>query len=96
MPRRNANWISLSFDTWLLGLEVAQVVWLRSCLVALGGAAAERETRRMIEEKMVANMLFGWRVATGHAGASPEAAARTALSHYGPRVRANRRRLTTS
>jgi hypothetical protein len=94
MARRQADWFGMGFDMWLLGLEVAQVVWLRSWLIALGGAQAEREARRMIEEKITANALYGWRLASGRGGLSPEALTRAALGHYGPRVRANRRRLT--
>lgn len=95
MARKQANWIGLGLDAWLLGLEVAQVMWLRGCLIALGGAQAEREARRMVEEKIAANALYGWRLASGQGGRSPEAAARAALGHYGPKVRANRRRLTS-
>lgn len=93
MARRQADWFGIGFDAWLLGFEVAQVVWLRSWLILLGGARAEREALLMVEEKVAANALFGWTLATGGAGLSSEAVARKALRHYGSRVRANARRL---
>lgn len=78
----------------LFGLEMAQVIWLRSWLIALGGVRAERETQRMIEEKFAANAAFGWALATGAAGLTPETVGRRALRHYRGRVRSNARRLT--
>ena len=93
MARRQADWFGIGFEAWLLGFEVTQVMWQRSWLIMLGGARAEREARLMVEEKLAANALFGWALATGGAGRSPEAVGRRALRHYGSRVRANARRL---
>lgn len=93
MAGRRADWVSLGFDTWLLGLEAAQVVWLRGWRLAAGDARAEREARLMIDEKIAAYSAFCWSAATGGAGSSPEAVARSAVRHYGRKVRANRRRL---
>ena len=92
--RRQANWFGIGFDAWLLGFEVAHVIWLRSWLILLGGARGEREARRMVEEKLAANAALGWMFATGAAGRSPEAVGRRTLRHYGSRVRANARRLS--
>lgn len=94
MARRQANWLGMGFDAWLLGFEMAHVIWLRSWQIALGGAGADREMRRMVDEKLVANAAFGWMLMTGGAGHSPEAVGRRALRHYGTRVRANQRRLS--
>lgn len=85
---------ALGWQAWLLGCEVAQVVWLRSCVIALGGAAGELEARRMVEEKLAANYGYGMLLATGRGGSTPTSAARKAMGHYGRRVRANRRRLS--
>ena len=93
MTRQHAEWMDIGLKTWLLGLEAAQVMWLRGCVIAAGGARGEREARRMIDEKVTANAAFGWALATGAAGSSPEAVGRKALRHYGGRVRANGRRL---
>ena len=93
MARSQADWMSIGLQTWLLGFEAAQVMWLRGWVIGLGGARGERETRRMIDEKLAANTAFGWALATGAAGRSPEAVGRKALRHYGGRVRANGRRL---
>lgn len=94
MARRQADWFGMGFDAWLLGFEVAQVMWLRGWLIVLGGAAAEREARLMVDEKLAANAAFGWLLATGGAGYSARSVGRRALRHYGSRVRANGRRLT--
>ena len=88
------NWVGLGFDWWLLSLEAAHVMWLRGCLVALGGPKAEAELARMVAEKLSANAAYGMRVASGRGGRSAAGATRALLGHYGPPVRANRRRLT--
>jgi hypothetical protein len=90
---RQADWFGIGMESWLLGLEMAQVMWLRGCLIALGGAEGEREARRMVEEKLAANTAFGWALATGGAGYTAASVGRKALRHYGARVRANGRRL---
>jgi len=93
MPRRQSDWVGIGFDAWLLGFEVAHVMWLRGWVIALGGARAEREARLMVEEKLAAHAAFGWLLATGGADHSAEAVGRKALRHYGGRVRGNGRRL---
>ena len=93
MARRQADWVSIGWHSWFLGVEAAQVMWLRGCVIAMGGARGEREVQRMLEEKIVANAAFGWAVASGGAGSTPEAVSRKALRHYGGKVRANSRRL---
>ena len=93
MARGKADWVSIGWDSWFLGVEAAQVMWLRGCVIALGGKRGEREAQRMLEEKVVANATFGWALASGDAGSTPAAVSRKALSHYGGKVRANSRRL---
>ena len=90
---RQADWFGMGMETWILGLEMAQVIWMRSGLIALGGAKGEDEARRMVEEKVAANNAFCWALATGGAGYTPASVSRKALSHYGGKVRANGRRL---
>ena len=94
MARRQADWFTIGMESWLVGLEATRVIWLRSWLIALGGAAGEREARRMVEEKLAAAGAYGQLMMTGRAGASPEAVAQGLLRHYGRRVRANGWRLT--
>jgi len=91
---RQADWFGMGMESWLLGVEMAQVVWLRSGLIALGGAKGENEARRMVEEKLSANNAFCWTLATGGAGYTAASVSRKALSHYGGKVRANQRRLS--
>ena len=93
MARRKADWVSIGWDSWFLGVEAAQVMWLRGCVIAAGGARGEREAQRMLEEKVAANTAFGRALASGDAGSTPAAVSRKALRHYGGKVRANARRL---
>lgn len=90
---RQADWFGMGLEAWFLGIEMAQVMWLRGGIIALGGVEGEREARRMVEEKLTANTAFCWALATGAAGYTPAAVGRKALRHYGGKVRANGRRL---
>lgn len=79
----------------LLAWEAQQVIALRMMRFALGGAPAQRELQRMMTEKSLAAFQIGTTAWLGLAsGRSGEAVAKTAVSGYSRRVRANRRRLT--
>jgi hypothetical protein len=79
------------FRTWIalasLGLEAQQVIWLRTLKLMAGGPKAERESRRMITEKVEAAGEAAGRLMRG---AKP----RTIIRGYRSKVRANRRRLS--
>lgn len=92
--KQQQEWFSLGVESWFLGLEAARVIWLRSWLIAMGGSAGEREARRMMEEKLTAATSYGALVISGKAGNTPDAVMRGMMHHYGPRVRANGRRLS--
>lgn len=77
----------LWLDTFLLGLEAQQVIWLRTMKLAAGGKAAEHEARRMVTEKVAAAADAGLKIAAG-------AGAKRVISGYRGKVRANRRRLS--
>ena len=94
MARKTDDWLAMTADAWLIGAEMGMVIWLRSLRIALGGPLAEREIRRMFSEKFAANVDFGTQLITGGAGTSTEAISASALNHYGPKVRANHRRLS--
>lgn len=96
MANNENDWFTLSMRCWTMGSEAAMVVWLRSMRIAMGGAAADSETRRMVEEKMTAAMLLGTGLMTGKLGSSPEAIAGRTIDFYDRRVRANRKRLSRS
>ena len=51
---RQADWFGIGMESWLLGLEATQVMWLRGWLIALGGAEGEREARRNRATKLTA------------------------------------------
>ncbi len=74
-------------DLTMLGLEAQQVIWLRALRLAEGGAAAEAEAVRMMEEKLAAGTALGAAMANG---ASPDALVREMRR----RVRANIKRLS--
>ena len=94
MPKRSNNgWMTAGFDAWTLGWEAAAVIGLRSIRIAKGGAAAQRETERMVSEKLAATTELQWAMMTGSLGTDPATATRKALAHYRRKVRANARRL---
>ncbi|KLE31926.1 hypothetical protein [Aurantiacibacter gangjinensis] len=84
----------LAFQSWMLGCEAGWVMWLRTMRIMSGGALAEREVQRMVSEKFVANAMLWPALMMGGAGQSAETLGARTLSHYGKRVRANRRRLS--
>jgi hypothetical protein len=94
MARSNStpDWSRLMFDASRLWADAGLVIALRSWRMMVGGPAAGRELERMIREKTEAGMELSGALAGGGVR-SPEAAARKALTVYGKRVRANRKRL---
>jgi hypothetical protein len=90
----DSKWVGVAMDSYLLSLEASCVVWLRWQRLLLGGAVAQRESRRMVTEKVVAGMALVPALAASGALGSAEAVANGTLAHYGKAVRSNRRRLT--
>jgi hypothetical protein len=78
-----------------LGAEASVVIAMRGAKLASGGAAALQEAERMMTEKSQASLDFGFALATGRTGSTPERVARHALLYCRKRVRANIRRLAT-
>jgi ABC-type sugar transport system substrate-binding protein len=76
-------------------MEASAVIGLRTMKIALGGAAAEAEARRMIAEKIDAGVALQTLALTGRLGVTPHHAAAKTLSHLRRKVRANRRRLSS-
>ena len=85
-----AAWMRAGMDTWALGIEASAVVGLRVAKFASGGDLDGAEARLMVAEKLAS----AWEVQAGMIGLTPLAGARRALSHYGGKVSANRRRLS--
>ena len=81
------NWIRLTNDAVLLGLEAQLVINRRLMRIAAGGKGARFETERMVTEKIAA---FGEAAATLAAGGSPNKVIRRYRTH----VEANNRRLS--
>ncbi len=96
MGRRPNPWTKLSLDAWSLALESASVVGLRTLKLAAGGAAADVEGRRMVEEKMRAGLELQTMAMMGGLGITPRGAAAKTVAHYRRKVRANQRRLLES
>lgn len=94
MARSNStpDWSRLMFDASKLWADAGMVVALRSWRMMVGGPAAGREIERMVREKTAAGFELAGALAGGGVK-TPEAAARKALTVYGKRVRANRKRL---
>lgn len=94
MPRRGNPWFKVGMDAMELGLESSAVIGLRVLKIAAGGAAADAEAGRMVEEKLSAAAALQMLALTGALGwTAPRITSRT-IAHYRRRVRANRRRLT--
>ncbi|WP_343344881.1 hypothetical protein WJT74_11170 [Sphingomicrobium sp. XHP0239] len=92
MPRPNdTNPYALMTRSWLLGMEAAQVVGLRSLRLMQGGKVADREAQRMVTEKITASSALWMRL---WSEADWTGAADAALDVATPRVPANRRRLS--
>lgn len=91
---RQTDWFALALDGWSMGIEASTVIGLRMAKLAAGGAAAEAEARRMVEEKLGAAIDLQAMAMRGALGADIGTAAARSMRHYRGRVRANRRRLT--
>lgn len=77
----------LFMEMSMLTLEAQQAIWLRGMKLAAGGAAANREARIMVSEKLSAGQNAMLKAATGQ---SPVAI----VQGYRRKVRANVRRLS--
>lgn len=79
------------FRIWIksaqLGAESARVMWLRSMLIAAGGAKAQTELSLMVTEKMEAATRAYWHLARG-------GSAEGLMNSYRSAVRLNARRLS--
>jgi hypothetical protein len=91
-PVYDARMTRLWVDSTLLMADAATVLMLRTLTMMGGGRSAFREGERMLAEKIEAGFELAGAVASGRIR-SPQGAARKAVSVYGKRVRANRKRL---
>ena len=87
------SWPRLMADSSLLMADAGTVMMLRAWRMMAGGTAAAREAERMLSEKVEAGFELAGAFAAGKV-ATPEAAARKAISVYSRRVKANRERLS--
>jgi hypothetical protein len=94
MARSNptAEWSQLMFGASRLWADACIVIALRTWKMMAGGPAAGRELERAVSEKVEAGAELAGALAGGRIR-SPEAAARKAVTVYGRKVRANRKRL---
>jgi hypothetical protein len=83
------NWMRLTRDAFLLGVEMQRVVGLRWVKLSRGGRAAEAEAVRMVTEKTIALAEAGMTLARG-------GSAGTVIRRYRSHVRSNKRRLSKS
>ena len=91
-PNPAADWSHLMLEASRLWADASLVIALRSWKMMAGGPAAARELERSVSEKVEAGAELAGALAGGRIR-SPEAAARKAMSVYGRKVRANRKRL---
>jgi hypothetical protein len=83
------NWMRLTRDAMLLGMETQRVMGLRLMKLSRGGRAAEAEALRMVTEKTNALMEAGMTLARG-------GSAERVIRRYRTHVRSNKRRLLKS
>ena len=81
------NWMRVTNDAVMLGLEAQRVIGLRLMKLSRGGSVAEAEAWRM--EKTSALAEAGMTLARG-------GSAQTVIRRYRTHVRANKRRLSKS
>jgi hypothetical protein len=93
VSRRTNRWLSLGFDTWMLGVESSAVIARRTLNAAFAGPWGADEANLMVAEKLDAAIAWQKLAMTGGLGLNPAAAASRTVSHYRRRVRANNRRL---
>jgi hypothetical protein len=91
--RRRSSLFSLSLAAMRLAADAQAVVSLRM-IYAATGQASPLETRRMVNEKVVAFFEAQNAIAAAFFLGRPRAAPSKVIAVYGKRVRANRRRLT--
>ena len=91
--RRNP-WLRASFGLMALNFEASLVIALRTISMAAGGPGAEKESQRMVSEKLGALIDLQTMFFTGRLGTSAPDTFNKAVTHYRRKVRANKRRLT--
>ena len=91
-PNPAADWSRLMLDASRLWADASMVIALRSWKMMAGGPAAARELERSMSEKVEAGAELAGALSGGRIR-SPKAAARKAVTLYGRKVRANRKRL---
>jgi hypothetical protein len=74
-------------DLMMLTVQSQQVIWLRTMKLAAGGAAADKEARLMVSEKMLIAGLQSGRMLMG-------ASSGNVVKSYRSKVRANVKRLS--
>jgi hypothetical protein len=84
---------SRAAKTALLALEAQQVIALRLMKIAAGGPAADRESRRMVLEKVHAGQKVAGQMIAATLRGKPMVGADAALRLLHRKVSANRRRL---
>jgi hypothetical protein len=91
-PNPADDWSRLMFDASRLWADASIVIALRTWKMMAGGPAAARELERSMSEKVEAGAELAGALSGGRIR-SPKAAARKAVTLYGRKVRANRKRL---
>lgn len=91
---RSNPWFRASFDLMALSLEAGSVIALRTVAMTAGGPEADRESQRMVREKLHALVDLQTMFFTGRLGTNAPSALNKTVTHYRRKVRANKRRLT--
>ncbi|ACK49851.1 conserved hypothetical protein [Methylocella silvestris BL2] len=94
MSKAKASWARMATNAIKLSVSAPAVIALRMAKVSFGGAAAKRESKRMVSEKVKAafdtSVDAAWSIASGKARQVPG----RAIAFYQKRVAENLRRLS--
>jgi hypothetical protein len=93
MKRKGSSSLRSAAEAMSFAIACQQVIALRLFRMALGGAAAKREARRMVSEKAAAAVRAQFAAAQALPGGGLSGAAAAAKAVYRKAVRANGRRL---
>ncbi len=87
------GWAGAGFDLWMLGVQSATVMGLRTAKILTGGDRDGREVERMVSEKMASVIELQVAMMTGALGFTPLTGSQQVLKHYKRKVAANAKRL---
>jgi len=94
MSRAEGSWAEMAINAIKLGVSAPAVMALRMAKISKGGAAARRESKQMVSEKMKAAFDTTLNAAGSIASGKARQVPARSIAFYQKRVAANLRRLS--